>query len=80
MLAVKGYLDEEGGSVLARETRAAKGTDRRCIRIDLEAVCLFNCSGARCLISILQELERQGYEVDLVGVRPPLRRILELTA
>lgn len=80
VLAVEGYLDEEGGSTLARETRAAPPADRQRVCIDLDEVCLFNCSGARCLIQILRELERQGYEVELVGVHPPLQKILDLVA
>ena len=35
ILAVEGYLDEEGGSTLARETSSARATDHRLIRIDL---------------------------------------------
>ena len=79
VLAVEGYLDEEGGSTLARETRAVPPDQHQRICIDLDAVGLFNCSGARCLLSILRELERQGYEVDLIGVHPPLQRILDLS-
>ena len=80
MLAVEGYLDEDGGAALARETRAAPTAEERRIRIDLNEVCLFNCSGARQLITLLNDLEQLGYEVDLVGVRPPLQRLLDLTA
>jgi anti-anti-sigma factor len=78
LLAVEGYLDEDGGSTLIRETRSVPVEAHRRICIDLEAVCLFNCSGARCLISILRELEKQGYEVELVGVHPPLQRVIDL--
>ena len=80
VLAVEGYLDEDGGSALARETRSAPTSDQRRIRIDLGEVCLFNCSGARQLITLLNDLDRLGYEVDLVGMHPPLQRILDLTA
>jgi anti-anti-sigma factor len=80
VLAVEGYLDKEGGSALVRETRSAPATDRQRVCIDLNEVCLFNCSGARCLIEILRELERQGYEVELVGVHPPLQKILDIVA
>jgi len=80
VLAVEGYLDENGGSALARETRSAPAADHRRIRIDLGEVCLFNCSGARQLITLLNDLDQMGYEVELVGVRPPLRRFLDLTA
>ena len=79
VLAVEGYLDEDGGSRLARETRAAPETEKRRIRIDLAEVCLFNCSGARQLVTLLNDLDDLGYEVDLVGVRPPLQRLLELS-
>ena len=34
VLAVEGYLDEDGGSALARETRAAQTAEQRRIRID----------------------------------------------
>ena len=80
VLAVEGYLDEDGGSTLARETQTVPADEHQRICIDLDAVGLFNCSGARCLIAILRELERQGYDVDLVGVHPPLQRILDLSA
>lgn len=79
VLAVEGYLDENGAAVLARETRAAPVAGRRRIRIDLAEVCLFNCSGARQLITLVNDLDNLGYEVDLVGVRPPLQRLLDLT-
>ena len=80
VLAVEGYLDGEGGSTLVRETRAVQETEQQRICIDLGEVGLFNCSGARCLIEILRELERQGYEVELVNVHPPLQKILDLVA
>jgi anti-anti-sigma regulatory factor len=78
VMMVKGYLDETGGSVLVTESRAAScvGGDRVCV--DLRKVHLFNCSGARCLISVLRDLSRSGCEVELVGVRPPLQRLLDL--
>jgi len=80
VLEVEGYLDEDGGMALARETRAAQDAEQRRIRIDLGEVCLFNCSGARQLITLVNDLDRLGYEVELVGVRPPLKRLLDLTA
>ena len=80
VLAVEGYLDEDGGLALARETQIAQEAEQKRIRIDLGEVCLFNCSGARQLIILLNDLDHLGYEVDLVGVRPPLQRLLDLTA
>lgn len=80
VLAVEGYLDEDGGLALARETRAAQEEELRRIRIDVGEVCLFNCSGARQLITLLKDLDDLGYEVDLVGVRPPLQRLLDLSS
>jgi anti-anti-sigma regulatory factor len=79
VLAVEGYLDEGGGVALARETHAAQESEQRRIRIDLGEVCLFNCSGARQLVTLLNDLERLGYEVDLTGVHPPLQRLLDLS-
>ena len=79
VLAVEGSLDKDGGVALARETRAAQEAEQRRIRIDLGEVCLFNCSGARQLITLLNDLDRLGYEVDLVGVHPPLQKILDLS-
>jgi len=79
VLAVEGYLDEDGGLALARETQATPAAEQRRIRIDLGEVCLFNCSGARQLITLLNDLNDLGYEVDLVGVRPPLQKILDLS-
>jgi anti-anti-sigma regulatory factor len=80
VLAVEGYLDENGGMTLVRETRAAPVEEHRHIRIDLAEVCLFNCSGARQLVTLLNDLDQLGFEVDLVGVHPPLQRILDLSA
>lgn len=79
VLAVEGYLDEDGGLALARETRAVQEAEQRRIRIDLGEVCLFNCSGVRQLITLVNDLDQLGYEVDLVGVRPPLQKILDLS-
>ena len=78
MLAAEGYLDEEGGSALAREICAAGVADRRLVCIDLGAVYLFNCLGARQLISFLHEAKQLGCQVVLVGVRSPLQRFLDL--
>ncbi len=80
VVAVGGYLDERGAMTLAREARAAPAEHQRRIRIDLAMVCLFNCSGARQLNTIVTDLEHLGYDVELVGVHPPLRRALDLTA
>jgi anti-anti-sigma regulatory factor len=80
VLAVEGYLDRVGGKTLARETRAVSDEEPRRIRIDLGAVCLFNCAGARQLITLLNDLEHLGYEVELLGVHPPLQRLLDLSA
>ena len=80
LLTVEGYLDGHGGAALTRKTQSAHEAAYRRIRIDLENVCLFNCSGARRLITLVCDLEKQGHEVELVGVRPPLQRILDLTA
>jgi len=78
-LAVGGYLDEDGGATLVRETHAAPVAEQRRIRIDLGEVCLFNCSGVRQLITLMNDLDGLGYEVDLIGARPPLQRLLDLT-
>ena len=80
VLAVEGYLDEDGGMTLARETHAAQEAEPRRIRIDLGEVCLFNCSGARKLITLINDLDQLGYEVDLVGVHPPLQKFLDLSS
>lgn len=80
LVAVEGYLDERGGAALARETQATRGPEPTRIRIDLGNVCLFNCSGARRLITLVSDLKHRGHEVELVGVRPPLQRVLDLRA
>lgn len=78
MLAVEGYLDQDGGMALARETRAVRESAQRRVRIDLGEVCLFNCSGARQLITLLDDLDRLGWDVELVAVRPTLQRLLDI--
>lgn len=80
VLAVGGYLDQDGGETLAREAHAVQDTQKRRIRIDLRDVCLFNCSGARQLITLLHDLESLGYTVELVGVRPPLQQVIDMIA
>lgn len=80
VMAVEGYLDEDGGSTLAREARAVPVVEYRQIRIDLAAVTLFNCSGARRLIAVLDEITNRGCKVDLLGVHHPLQRLLDLAA
>jgi anti-anti-sigma factor len=80
VLAVEGYLDENGATTLAKETRTVPATEHRRIRIDLGEVCLFNCSGARQLITLVNDLTDLGYDVELVGVHQPLQRFLDLTA
>jgi len=80
VLAVEGYLDEKGGSTLAREARGVPVVDHGWIRIDLASVTLFTCSGVRRLIAVLEELTREGCRVDLLGVHHPLQRLLDLAA
>jgi len=80
VLAVEGYLDDEGGSTLAREIGAARAADHGKIRIDLGAVTLFTCSGVRRLLAALDELTRAGCRVDLRSVHHPLQRLLDLAA
>lgn len=79
VLEVEGYLDEDGGMMLSRETRAAPAEEQRHICIDLAEVRLFNLSGARRLIRLITDLEELGYEVELAGVHPPLQRLLDLS-
>jgi anti-anti-sigma factor len=76
VLAAEGYLDDAGGAQLKREADAALAAGQSRLRIDLEAVALFNCAGARRLLAALDDLERGGKRVRLVGVRPPLKRAL----
>jgi anti-anti-sigma factor len=80
VIEVEGYLDDSGGDELTRQAAAALSAGHNCVRIDLEHVVLFNCSGARRLLAALHELQEQGLHVELVHVRPPLRRVLEFSA
>jgi anti-anti-sigma factor len=80
LMAVRGYLDAAGGERLARQTREAAATGHACIRIDLGAVKLFNCSGARRLVAAIEDIGRSGPHVELVGARRPLQRALEIVA
>ena len=80
LLAVRGYLDDAGGERLVQQTRKAARSGHACVRIDLEAVVLFNCAGARRLVAVLDDINRRGLRVELVGARPPLQRALELVA
>lgn len=77
VLSAEGYLDEAGGAELCREAGAALAAGHTRLHIDLEAVVLFNCAGARRLVELLEELDRRQGRVDLVGVRPPLQRLLD---
>ena len=80
VLSAEGYLDDAGGAELNREAGAALATGHTRLRIDLEAVVLFNCAGARRLLTALDDLKREGKKVRLVGVRPPLKRALGCAA
>lgn len=74
---VHGYLDEKGGKTLAREIlETLPGSPKR-IDLDLQDVTLFSCSGARRLLTALEDLQNQGREVSLVGVRQTLQKILQ---
>lgn len=79
VFAAEGYLDDAGGAELSREAGAAFASGHTRLRIDLEAVVLFNCSGARRLVELLQELKSKEGRVDLVGVHPPLQMVLDFT-
>jgi anti-anti-sigma regulatory factor len=80
VLAVEGYLDDAGGSTLAREADAVPTVDHQHVRIDLAGVALFTCAGARRLMAVLEQLARSGCRVDLFGVHHPLQRLLDLSA
>ena len=77
-VAVQGYLDEGGGKTLARQILDDLPGGETHIDIDLDAVTLFNCSGARHLVAAVEDLHRQGREIDFTGVRPPLQRVLDI--
>mgnify|MGYP001815583668 CR=1 FL=1 len=78
LIAASGYLDDRGAEVLVAETCNAIATGTCTLCIDLADVLLFNCSGARRLLAMLDEIEDQVGSVELVGVRPPLEKVLEL--
>jgi anti-anti-sigma regulatory factor len=77
-LAVQGYLDDTGGKTLARTIRDDPPAHGASVDIDLEKVVLFNCSGARRLLSAVDDLQRGGGHVHLSGVHGPLQRVLDL--
>jgi anti-anti-sigma factor len=79
-VAVQGYLDEGGGKTLARRILDDLPGGESHIDIDLDAVTLFNCSGARQLLAAVEDLNRRGRDVEIVGVRPPLQRVLDFGA
>lgn len=79
-VAIRGYLDERGGEELVRAIcRDMTGSKKR-IEINLRAVTLFSCSGARRLLTVLEDLRNQGCDVSLVGVRQTLQKILQFAA
>jgi anti-anti-sigma regulatory factor len=79
-LVVEGYLDEEGGTTLVKQSETARATHHRRVFIDLGAVTLFTCSGVRRLIAVINGLNQYGCQVDLRGVHYPLQRLLDLAA
>ena len=76
-VSVRGYLDERGGEELVRAICADMIGSENSIEIDLKAVTLFSCSGARRLLTVLEDLRNQGCDVSLVGVRQTLQKILQ---
>lgn len=78
-IAAHGYLDRVGGKELARESLEALSSGQQHLRIDLEDVPIFNCSGARHLVAAIDHLQRKGREVELVGANSPLQRLLHLS-
>ncbi len=76
-IAVSGYLDDDGGATLERRTRELASSEKT-LRIDLRHVTLFNCSGARRLLSVVHDLQGTGQVVELVGMTPALRTALHL--
>ena len=77
---VRGYLDETGGKELAGKIFGGLPRAESRIDIDLHAVTLFSCSGARHLLAALEDLQNQGRQVALVGVRHTLQKILHFAA
>lgn len=80
LMAVRGYLDGCGGERLVRHTSGLVQEGHSRLRIDLEAVTLFNCAGARRLATALRDIDRRGLRVELVGVRQTLQKALDLVA
>ena len=79
-VAVRGYLDDDGARALAREILIDLPDTKSHIDIDLNAVTLFNCSGARRLLAAVDDLHDRGREVALVGVHQPLQRLINFAA
>ncbi len=77
-IAAHGYLDKTGGEQLARESLDALAAGQTHLRIDLDDVPLFNCSGARHLVAAIDKLHQKGREVELIGANSPLQTFLHL--
>ena len=69
-VAVIGYLDEKGGRELARKILEDLPENDTRVEINLEAVALFSCSGARRLLAALVDVAHGGPDLCiLVGAQ-----------
>lgn len=79
VLLVSGELDIATVDQLVGEARAALESATSVLRIDLAGVTFVDSTGLGALVRVRNEAEQQGRHVDLVGVRPEVRRVLDLT-
>jgi anti-anti-sigma factor len=80
VLVVRGELDIATVDQLLAEARTALDTTTSpALQVDLSGVTFVDSTGLGALVRIRNEAEQHGHEVELVGVRPEVRRVLDLT-
>ena len=79
VLVVSGELDIATVDELVAGARAALDSGTSVLRIDVSGVTFVDSTGLGALVRLRNEAEQHGRRLDLVGVRPELRRVLDLT-
>jgi anti-sigma B factor antagonist len=78
IVRVRGELDVATAASL--EKLLLRERERgECVRLDLSELGFMDSTGLRVLLRAQQAAERGGWEVTLVGVSPPVRRLFDLS-
>ncbi|WP_267593457.1 STAS domain-containing protein [Carbonactinospora thermoautotrophica] len=80
VIAVEGEIDFTSASALRQQVSQLLGDRHRQLILDLAEVQRCDSAGLACLVAMFRQLREDGGSLHLVGVRPTVHRLLEITS